>query len=247
MALISTKRSRRTTVDRPRITQVCATFLLSGLAVTGPVSPPAFAEAPTIQMDPMRDPHAAAIAEASARFVIPEHWIRAVMQAESEGDPRAVSHAGAMGLMQVMPGTWTVLRQDHGLGTDPFDPRDNIIAGTAYLRAMLDRYGTVGGMLAAYNAGPGRYDAYLSEARRLPAETRAYVAMLAPRLDGSAPLPSRATVADWREAGLFADSSAAHPLQNGSSPDARRPAHETGPAAPNPGIFVARPGAETRP
>jgi len=195
----------------------------------------------------MRDPHAVAIAEASARFAIPEHWIRAVMQAESAGDPGAVSRAGAMGLMQVMPGTWAVLRQDYGLGTDPFEPRDNILAGTAYLRAMLDRYGSVGGMLAAYNAGPGRYDAYLSEGRPLPAETRAYVAMLAPRLDGPAPLQNRATVADWREAALFTDSSAAHPPQIGGSPDADRTSRETGPAAPNPGIFVVRPGPETRP
>lgn len=247
MALISSKRSNRITVERPCIAQIWAAFLLSGLAATPPISGPAFAETPAVIRDPASDLHGAAIAEASVRFAIPEHWIRAVMQAESAGDPHAVSHAGAMGLMQVMPGTWSVLREDHGLGADPFDPRDNIIAGTAYLRAMLDRYGTVGGMLAAYNAGPGRYDAYLSEGRPLPAETRAYVAMLAPRLDGKAPLPNRATVADWREAGLFADSSAAHPLQNGGSPDADRPARETGPAAPNPGIFVARPDAETRP
>ncbi len=247
MVLIRPKCSSRITVERPRIAQICAIFLLSGLAVPGPASTPAFAEAPIIQIDPMHDPYATAITEVSARFAIPEHWIRAVMQAESAGDPRAVSRAGAMGLMQVMPGTWAVLRQDHGLGTDPFDPRDNILAGTAYLRAMLDRYGTVGGMLAAYNAGPGRYDAYLSEGRRLPAETRAYVAMLAPRLDGTAPLPNRATVADWREAALFTGGPVAHPQQNGSSPDAGRPAREMAPAAPNPGIFVARPGAERRP
>src|SRR6056297_123238 len=187
MALIRPKCSSRDTVERPRIAQVCAVFLLSGLAATGPVNAPALAESPTVLRDPMRDPHAAAIAEASARFAIPEHWIRAVMQAESAGDPGAVSRAGAMGLMQVMPGTWAALRQDHDLGADPFDTRDNILAGTAYLRAMLDRYGTVGGMLAAYNAGPGRYDAFLSEGRPLPAETRAYVAVLVPRLDGTAP------------------------------------------------------------
>lgn len=247
MALIFPKRSRRTTGKLPRISQICAAFLLSGLAATGPVSGPALAEEPNDLRDLVRDPHATVIAEASARFAIPEHWIRAVMQAESAGDPRAISHAGAMGLMQVMPGTWAVLRQDHSLGADPFDPRDNILAGTAYLRAMLDRYGTVGGMLAAYNAGPGRYDAYLSDGRPLPAETRAYVAMLAPRLDGTAPLPNRATVADWREAALFTDRSAAHPRQNGGSPDADRPPRETGPVGPNPGIFVVRPGVETRP
>ncbi|MDD9721775.1 lytic transglycosylase domain-containing protein [Sulfitobacter sp. PR48] len=247
MALIFRKRSSRITVARPRIARLCAVFLLSGIAVTGPFSGPALAEEPNDLRDPIRDPRATAIAEASVRFAIPEHWIRAVMQAESAGDPRAVSHAGAMGLMQVMPGTWTVLRQDHGLSADPFDPRDNIIAGTAYLRAMLDRYGTVGGMLAAYNAGPGRYDAYLSEGRRLPAETRAYVAMLAPRLDGTAPLSTPTVVADWRKATLFADRSAEHPQRNGDNPDAGRTSLEAGSAAPEPGIFVARPGAEARP
>ncbi len=247
MPPIFRKRNGRITVERPCIAQIWAAFLLSGLAVTAPIYGQALAETPVVIRDPARDPNSAAIAEASARFAIPEHWIRAVMQAESAGDPRAVSRAGAMGLMQVMPGTWNVLREDHGLGADPFDPRDNIIAGTAYLRAMLDRYGTVGGMLAAYNAGPGRYDAYLSEGRPLPAETRAYVAMLAPRLDGTVPLPSHATVADWREAALFSDRSAAHPLQNGRSQDAARPARVTGQVTTNPGIFVARPGAETRP
>ena len=247
MPPIFRKRNGRITDEQPCIAQIWAAFLLSGLAVTTPICGQALAETPVVIRDPARDPHSAAIAEASARFVIPEHWIRAVMQAESAGDARAVSHAGAMGLMQVMPGTWSVLREDHGLGADPFDPRDNILAGTAYLRAMLDRYGTVGGMLAAYNAGPGRYDSYLSEGRPLPAETRAYVAMLAPRLDGTAPLPSRATVADWREAALFTDRSAAHPPRNGGNPDAGRPSLEAGSAAPDPGIFVARPGAEARP
>lgn len=247
MSPISRKLSKWITVERPRIVQICAAFLLSGLAATGPVSAPALAESPTVLSDPMRDPYTAAIAEASARFAIPEHWIRAVMQVESAGDPGAVSRAGAMGLMQVMPGTWAVLRQDHGLGTDPLDPRNNILAGTAYLRAMLDRYGSVGGMLAAYNAGPGRYDAYLSEGRPLPAETRTYVAMLAPSLNGTAPPPNRATVADWREAALFTDGSAEHPQQNGGNPDADRTSRETGPVGPNPGIFVVRPGVETRP
>ncbi len=78
----------------------------------------------------------------------------AVLRAESAGDVRAVSSAGAMGLMQVMPDTWAGLRVRHGLGRDPYDPRDNILAGTAYLREMFDRYGNVGAMLAAYNGRP---------------------------------------------------------------------------------------------
>lgn len=121
--------------------------------------------------------------EASLRFGIPEDWIRAVMHVESAGAARATSTAGAMGLMQVMPATWRGLARRHALGADPYEPRANILAGTAYLREMLDRYGEQG-FLAAYNAGPGRYEAHLFEGRALPAETRAYVARLSPVIDG---------------------------------------------------------------
>lgn len=121
------------------------------------------------------------IVEASRRFGLPEDWIEAVIGAESAGDPRAVSHAGAMGLMQIMPATWAELRGRYGLGHDPFHPRDNILAGAAYLRELHDRYGAAG-FLAAYNAGPGRYERSLATGRPLPAETRAYVAKLAPMI-----------------------------------------------------------------
>lgn len=130
--------------------------------------------------------HAAEITAASQRFGIPEAWIRAVMRAESAGDRHAVSHRGAMGLMQVMPATWAGLRAQHGLGADPFAPQDNILAGTAYLREMLDRFGSVPLMLAAYNAGPRRVEAHLSTGQPLPAETRAYVATLTSLLTGDA-------------------------------------------------------------
>ncbi|WP_295809054.1 lytic transglycosylase domain-containing protein [uncultured Nitratireductor sp.] len=151
--------------------------------------------------------YAAHVVEASQRFGIPEHWIRAVLRAESAGDARAISSAGAMGLMQVMPDTWSELRIRHGLGRDPYDARDNILAGVAYLREMWDRYGNVAAMLAAYNAGPARYDEYLAAGRTLPAETRAYIAALAPVLGGdSATEPSLTappSPPDWREAPLF--------------------------------------------
>jgi hypothetical protein len=130
--------------------------------------------------------HAAEIAAASQRFGIPEAWIRAVMRAESAGDRHAVSYRGAVGLMQVMPATWASLRVQHGLGADPFAPQDNILAGTAYLREMLDRFGSVPLMLAAYNAGPRRVEAHLATGQPLPTETRAYVAALAPLLTGDA-------------------------------------------------------------
>jgi len=133
------------------------------------------------------DPWGPYIREAAMRFAVPEQWVRAVMQQESgghaddaEGAP-ITSSAGAMGLMQVMPQTYDILRQRYGLGGDPYEPRNNIQAGTAYIREMFDRYGAPG-FLAAYNAGPDRLDDYLAGGNPLPDETTNYVASVAPRL-----------------------------------------------------------------
>jgi soluble lytic murein transglycosylase-like protein len=120
------------------------------------------------------------VVEASVRFDIPVTWIERVMQAESAGRTKVrgrpiISRAGAMGLMQLMPTTWAEMRAAYALGDNPHDPHDNIVAGTAYLRAMYDRFGYPG-LFAAYNAGPGRYSAYLSGGRALPDETRNYLA-----------------------------------------------------------------------
>lgn len=145
--------------------------LASGVASVGSV------RAQTVVAGPVGAPRnslTAAVAEASRRFGIPAQWIFAVMRVESAGDAHAVSRAGAIGLMQIMPETYAELRRDLGLGADPFAVRDNILAGTAYLRRMYDRYGSPG-FLAAYNAGPGRWEAHLSGVRPLPAETIRYV------------------------------------------------------------------------
>ena len=128
------------------------------------------------------DPFAAFVTEASKRFAVPEHWIRSVMRVESAGEVRARSRKGAMGLMQIMPGTWTDLRARYCLGADPYDPRDNILAGAAYLRELYQRFG-MPGFLAAYNAGPGRYENHLATGRPLPDETQGYVAKLAPTIE----------------------------------------------------------------
>ncbi len=96
------------------------------------------------------------------------------MRVESGGLVNALSPMGAMGLMQIMPNTWAELQVRYGLGTNPFDPYDNIVAGTAYLRELLDRFGERG-FLAAYNAGPGRYQEHLATGKPLPSETLAYV------------------------------------------------------------------------
>lgn len=119
------------------------------------------------------------VEEAARRFAIPAAWISAVIGVESAGDPRAMSHAGAMGLMQVMPRTYDELRARYDLGEDPFHPRDNVMAGAAYLRELYDRFGAPG-FLAAYNAGPERYARRLADGRPLPLETRRYLAALAP-------------------------------------------------------------------
>ncbi len=146
-------------------------------------------------------PWASFITEAAHRFAIPDAWIKSVMHAESAGRTTLhgqpiTSPAGAMGLMQVMPGTYQDMRVSYHLGADAYDPHDNILAGAAYLRAMYDRFGYPG-LFAAYNAGPGRYDAYLKGKTTLPAETSAYIAKLAQAPSGvmvAAQNPSASTL-----------------------------------------------------
>jgi soluble lytic murein transglycosylase-like protein len=135
----------------------------------------------------------AEIAEASARFGVPVAWIERVIRAESGGmtvlgGRPITSRAGAMGLMQLMPATWAAMRAAHGLGRNPHDPRANILAGTAYLRAMYDRFGYPG-LFGAYNAGPGRYAGHLASGRALPAETRAYLAQVSGIAQGPSQSP----------------------------------------------------------
>jgi hypothetical protein len=228
----------------------CAVLLLVG-ALSICAGPGVAAAQSASIARPAADPYAAHIAEASQRFGIPERWIRAVLRAESAGDVRAISAAGAMGLMQIMPDTWAALRVRYRLGRNPYNPRDNILAGTAYMREMWDRYGNVVAMLAAYNAGPARYDEHRSTGRPLPAETRAYVAALAPILSGTATseAPSSAPPPpDWRDAPLFivrpndSRASAAQP-SDAQSGDARATVPVRDPTATESqdgSIFVAR-------
>lgn len=122
------------------------------------------------------------VTEAARRFAVPEAWIMRVIRAESAGMTHVGgapirSRVGAMGLMQLMPATWANMRDTHRLGTDPDDPRDNILAGTAYLRMMFDRFGYPG-LFGAYNAGPARYAAHRDRGRALPLETRLYMAKI---------------------------------------------------------------------
>jgi hypothetical protein len=120
------------------------------------------------------------IADAAKRFKIPAAWIRNVMRSESggrtilNGQP-ITSNKGALGLMQVEPETYAEMAAQYRLGEDPFNPKDNIYAGAAYLRWLHGKYGFPA-MFAAYNAGPGNLEHHLHHGAPLPAETRAYVA-----------------------------------------------------------------------
>jgi soluble lytic murein transglycosylase-like protein len=215
----------------------------------------AYAQAATARpviADAISGPFATFVAEASQRFGIPATWIQAVMRAESFGDAHAVSPKGAVGLMQIMPETWASLRERYHLGADPSDAHDNIVAGAAYLRELHDRYG-IPGFLAAYHAGPARWEDHVATGRPLPAETRAYLARLAPIVGGGAADDAvlLASVArSWTEASLFP----AHPQKppTDNQPTSTRPPSRTSVDRPvqdwtglvpqSDGLFVASSG-----
>jgi membrane-bound lytic murein transglycosylase B len=132
------------------------------------------------------------IAKASKRFAVSEAWIRAVMRMESGGrtmtaeDKPITSTAGAMGIMQMMPATYSTMRLLYGLGKDPYDPTDNVMAGAAYLRILFKAYGYPA-MFAAYNDGPAMLEAHDRGTHPWPAETVNYVAGITAILSGGSP------------------------------------------------------------
>ncbi|WP_354070017.1 lytic transglycosylase domain-containing protein [Bradyrhizobium sp. LB5.2] len=227
-----------------------AVLLLTGLLVIGGAMPAVSAETVPARGQPTNDRYATPVAEAAQRFGIPAAWIHAVMRVESHGERRAVSPKGALGLMQLMPKTWADMRARYGLGRDPFDPRDNILAGAAFLRELHDRYGSPD-FLAAYNAGPGRYEDFRDRHRPLPAETVAYVAAIVPFVDAEGvPGPlllAASSRSSWTRAPLFFDhvdgpSSTARVAVDRSAHDrsAAVPGHDLSAIAPqSEGLFVA--------
>ena len=149
------------------------------------------------------------LAEAASRTGLPVVWLHELLRAESNGNALAVSPKGAVGLMQLMPATYAMLRLPLNLGADPFVPRDNIMAGATYLRLLVDRYGW-SGALAAYNGGPGRLDAFLTHGRALPSETITYLLRFAQ--------PHAARLVDGIPGPLPAPSSTAASVRSSASP-----------------------------
>lgn len=213
---------------------------------------PAFGQDAAEQVQPRTVDIERYVAEASQRFGLPETWIYAVMRTESAGRIGAVSSAGAMGLMQLMPGTWARQRTRFGLGMDPFNPHDNILAGTSFLREMYDSYGA-SGFLAAYNAGPGRYEDWRYRGRPLPAETRAYVAKIAPMLQSGGAATVVASVSpvqpvriSWTKSQLFAVRGDAAADAFGSFAAVAPPTSIPAPSAPLNSLFAPVSGSRSQ-
>ena len=202
---------------------------------------PSLARETTLATDD--DRYGGFIAEAAQRFRLPALWIRVVMQAESAGVASVTSPAGAMGLMQVMADTYATMQARYGLGNNPYDPRDNILAGAAFMRELFDRYGAPG-FLAAYNAGPARYEQYLRDGRPLPAETVTLVTALASAIGST--LPESQTTASFdappspEEAPIFV-------ARRSSSTTGNPPPVSDPPDAEIPTLFAARRPSDRKP
>ena len=164
--------------------QMAASRSVDGDTIVAPAKPSVLAQEAAMSSSDLMKRWEPLILQASKKFKMPAEWIRAVMRQESGGrtmiadDVPIVSDAGAMGIMQVMPGTYTEMAAQNRLGADPYNPHDNIYAGAAYLKWLHGKYGYPA-MFAAYNDGPGNIEDHLYRGRPLPKETRGYIANIA--------------------------------------------------------------------
>ena len=185
LALIGTLHQLRAPV--PAVPSPQAVVNRAPAAIAPPAQPSIFAQEQAMSSAQLMTRWEPLILQASKKFKMPAEWIRAVMRQESGGrtmiaeNTLIVSDAGAMGIMQVMPGTYTEMAEQFGLGADPYNPHDNIYAGAAYLKWLHGKYGYPA-MFAAYNDGPGNIEDHLYRGRPLPKETRGYIAGIAKTL-----------------------------------------------------------------
>jgi soluble lytic murein transglycosylase-like protein len=187
LALIGVMNQLRAPAPSVASAQPAMSRALDDETLAAPSKPSVFAQEATMSSSELMKRWEPLILEASKKFKMPADWIRAVIRQESggrtmiAGDVPIVSDAGAMGVMQVMPGTYTEMAAQYRLGADPYNPHDNIYAGTAYLKWLHGKYGYPA-MFAAYNDGPGNIEDHLYRGRPLPKETRGYIANIAKSL-----------------------------------------------------------------
>ncbi|MEN6474812.1 MAG: lytic transglycosylase domain-containing protein [Syntrophaceae bacterium] len=161
------------TTDQDELISPLAAMPLSGMdTIAAPPDASKFEQSrPQSDNKTARADFSSSIDRASRTYGVDKDLIRSVIKAESDFDPQATSSKGAMGLMQLMPDT----ARDLGV-SNAYDPEENIMAGTRYLKSLLDRYeGDVPRALAAYNWGMGNVERYPD---RLPQETREYIARI---------------------------------------------------------------------
>ena len=233
--------ARKTVRLKPGLIAGCAGLALLSACAAGGHSPGYSSETTAYYLahaannynppGPPGDPWGPYINIAATHFDIPAMWIRQVMRVESGGHEYSggqliVSSAGAMGLMQLEPGTYQEMAARYGLRNDPFNPYDNIMAGAAYIHEMYQIYGSPG-FLAAYNAGPGRLDSFINNNEPLPDETINYVAMIAPNIEGY--YPRQRSAADELALNTRPMGEDGGILPSGFSPDVPTPAQLSAP------------------
>jgi soluble lytic murein transglycosylase-like protein len=166
------------TESQPRLAEVAVAVVLGvppAPAGRRPLIPPRSASSKQALATVMsaRYPYRASVMRAAARHAVDPTLVFAIMASESKGDPAALSPAGAVGLMQLMPETAMEL------GVDPWDPEENIEGAVRYLSGLLEQFQSVDLSLVAYNAGPGFAERYRQGEVDLGAETRAFLMRVA--------------------------------------------------------------------
>ncbi|MFT8657290.1 MAG: lytic transglycosylase domain-containing protein [Acetobacter papayae] len=166
-------------------------FILAALATLSACAGPRRTYAPPVSSDNALNQWTPYVQEASRRFTIPQAWIRAIMRQESGGHQYLHGHLtrsihGAVGLMQIKPDTYAELAGRYHLGSDPYDPHDNIMAGSGYIHELYNRFGSPD-FAGAYSCGPQCMSNHRTRGTPLPSYAVAYLAAVSPHLNDPVP------------------------------------------------------------